>query len=884
MLCRVAGCSFKAVPGLSNHCPDCYEEHYGNPPPTTHQQWSQDNKPHPTWGGCAQGSRFDEQPPVKMLCRVAGCSFKAVPELNNYCPDCYEEHYGNPPPTTHQQWSQDDKPHPTWGGAPVKMLCRVAGCSFKAVPGLSNYCPDCYEEHYGNPPPTTHQQWSQDDKPHPTWGGAPVKMLCRVAGCSFKAVPGLYNYCPDCYEEHYGNPPPATHQQWSQDNKPDPTWGGGAQGSRFDEQPPVKMLCRVAGCSFKAVPGLYNYCPDCYEEHYGNPPPATHQQWSQDNKPDPTWGGGTQGSRFDEQPPVKMLCRVAGCSFKAVPGLSNYCPDCYEEHYGNPPPATHQQWSQDNKPDPTWGGGTQGSRFDEQPPVKMLCRVAGCSFKAVPGLYNYCPDCYEEHYGNPPPATHQQWSQDDKPHPTWGGGAQGSRFDEQLPVLCRVAGCSFKAELNNFCPDCYEECYGPAFESDQHPPQRPPKPAPRHRKAPLIDGSDTSSIQETNRLQKELRVLNETVTQKDNQVSLLRKENTELLDQIKQQQFTTQRYQGEKEQLQQDNEQLRQQKEQLQQDNKQLQQDNEQLRQQKEQVQQEKEQLRQQLQQQTGRNRQLQKRLDEQRNSQVVEFWKVPPQDVHVFKGEEDILGRGAWGYVAKGRFRGQRVAVKCLHQAILDPRNVERVHREIRTMAQVRHPNLMLFIAAVYEEGRAPMIVTELLNTNLRQAYQRVHITSSNKLSIFRDVSCALNYLHCHREPIIHRDVSAPNVLLEALANDTWKAKVSDFGSANLAALSHTLGEGAIIYSAPETIPQPYNLHALPLPQTPKIDVYSYGILLCEVAAGQFPDPERYSTLVREVQRAWPPMYSLIISCTKYHPNERPSMAQVLDELDRMP
>ena len=229
-----------------------------------------------------------------------------------------------------------------------------------------------------------------------------------------------------------------------------------------------------------------------------------------------------------------------------------------------------------------------------------------------------------------------------------GGGTQSTRFDK-VKMLRKVAGCSFKGvpELNNFCPDCYKEHYGPACESDQHPPQRPPKPAPRHRKPPLIDGSDTSSrsIQETNRLQMELRVLNETVTQKDNQVSLLRKENKELLDQIKQQQFTTQRHHQEKEQIQQ-----------------------------------EKEQLQQQLRRQTASNRQLQKRLDEElvRNSQVVEFWKVPPQDVHVFKGEEDILGRGAWGYVAKGRFRGQSVAVKCLHQAILDPRNVERVHREI--------------------------------------------------------------------------------------------------------------------------------------------------------------------------------------------------------------
>ena len=209
---------------------------------------------------------------------------------------------------------------------------------------------------------------------------------------------------------------------------------------------------------------------------------------------------------------------------------------------------------------------------------------------------------------------------------------------------------------------------------------------------------------------------------------------------------------------------------------------------------------------------------------QEVEFWQVSPEEVSI--REDEILGRGAWGYVAKETFRGTTVAVKRVYPEILRQTTMDRIRREIRTMAQIRHPNLVLFVAAVLNEQTGPMIVTELLDTSLRSAYQDNRV-GPNKRRIFGDISSALVYLHRQREPIIHRDVSSANVLLLSLPNNKWVAKLSDFGSANLARDATTPGEGAILYTAPEAYPQsPYSPQPPPQ-QTTKIDVYSFGVLV---------------------------------------------------------
>ena len=251
-------------------------------------------------------------------------------------------------------------------------------------------------------------------------------------------------------------------------------------------------------------------------------------------------------------------------------------------------------------------------------------------------------------------------------------------------------------------------------------------------------------------------------------------------------------------------------------------------------------------------------------------------------------IGVGAWGEVYSARFRGEDVAIKIAHRDILHQSTVDMLKREIEIMSSVQHPNLVRFIAAVVDDTverkvDTPIIVSELMDMNLRVAYEHKLDLSDSLISIFRDVAYALHYLHQHHEPIIHRDISAPNVLLKSLPGGSYRAKVSDFGSANLVKNSRTAGAGAIVYCAPEMFPS-VDISVPPQPQTTKVDVFSYGMLLLEVISKEMPTHQTRYFLLQKMERDWDVMHALILHCTKPSPSNRPAMADILNKLNSMP
>jgi len=85
-------------------------------------------------------------------------------------------------------------------------------------------------------------------------------------------------------------------------------------------------------------------------------------------------------------------------------------------------------------------------------------------------------------------------------------------------------------------------------------------------------------------------------------------------------------------------------------------------------------------------------------------------------------------------------------------------------------------------------------------------------------------------------------------------------------------------------TLPQkPFPNIQVPPPQSAKIDVYSYGVLVGELVTQELPDPAKRQEMAQQVQRQWPQIHPLVIAAIKYSPDNRPTMAYILEELKKL-
>ena len=168
-------------------------------------------------------------------------------------------------------------------------------------------------------------------------------------------------------------------------------------------------------------------------------------------------------------------------------------------------------------------------------------------------------------------------------------------------------------------------------------------------------------------------------------------------------------------------------------------------------------------------------------------------------------------------------------------------------------------------------MILTELMPTSLRKELEKSAMTCPQIIAIARDVASALNYIHLWKpDPIIHRDVSSANVLLEPSGGAQWKAKLHDFGSANVQRQTQTVIPGNPTYAAPEA-----------LSPNPAMDVFSFGILLVEMITRWQPSPVRFDREKQIQEMQWTSIKSLVERCTIRDPQSRPTTEKVLQDIN---
>ena len=235
-------------------------------------------------------------------------------------------------------------------------------------------------------------------------------------------------------------------------------------------------------------------------------------------------------------------------------------------------------------------------------------------------------------------------------------------------------------------------------------------------------------------------------------------------------------------------------------------------------------------------------------------------------------IGRGAWATVHETTFRGAMVAAKCLHQLITVPKTRQLFQREMEMALQCQHQNIVTFLGATLEGHQ--VILMELMDTNLRNAYEDGNIKDHQVLGIFCDIASALHFLHTRPDPVIHRDVSSANVLLKDCGNEKWLAKLGDLGSAKLQQYCTTPGPGALAYAAPEV--------ADPERHSTKMDVYSFGVLVVEVLTKTLPF-QNLNTLKGQVQQEFPQYHQLVTSCTNQQSSDRPTMYDVIGQLNKI-
>ena len=155
---------------------------------------------------------------------------------------------------------------------------------------------------------------------------------------------------------------------------------------------------------------------------------------------------------------------------------------------------------------------------------------------------------------------------------------------------------------------------------------------------------------------------------------------------------------------------------------------------------------------------------------------------------------------------------------------------RECVSLSKLRHPNVLQFIG-VHCGPAGPLdvtLVTEHVYMELDQYLQsHPNVDISIKLSVLFDVSCGLLYLHTRDPPIVHRSLTASNVVLTRdLTGKIADLRVSKVFDLEAQVLRHP---EVLIYMPPEVLARPPSCDV-------KMDVFSFGVLCLFVANQELP------------------------------------------------
>ncbi|NXP44736.1 CSK kinase, partial [Heliornis fulica] len=241
------------------------------------------------------------------------------------------------------------------------------------------------------------------------------------------------------------------------------------------------------------------------------------------------------------------------------------------------------------------------------------------------------------------------------------------------------------------------------------------------------------------------------------------------------------------------------------------------------------------------------------------------------------IIGKGEFGDVMLGDYRGNKVAVKC----IKNDATAQAFLAEASVMTQLRHSNLVQLLGVIVEEKSGLYIVTEYMAKGSLVDYLRSRgrsvLGADCLLKFSLDVCEAMEYLEANN--FVHRDLAARNVLV----SEDNIAKVSDFGLTKEASSTQDTGKLPVKWTAPEALREKKF--------STKSDVWSFGILLWEIYSfGRVPYPRiPLKDVVPRVEKGYKMdapdgcpavVYEVMKKCWTLDPGHRPSFHQLREQL----
>nr|WIL04574.1 serine-threonine/tyrosine kinase fused to nucleotidase [Cedratvirus duvanny] len=221
------------------------------------------------------------------------------------------------------------------------------------------------------------------------------------------------------------------------------------------------------------------------------------------------------------------------------------------------------------------------------------------------------------------------------------------------------------------------------------------------------------------------------------------------------------------------------------------------------------------------------------------EDWLIGLNELEI--GEN--LGSGGFGEVNKALWKGTEVAVKMLHEKnSLSNEKRKAFADEIRVMARLRHPNVVLFMAASNKPPRMFIVMEWMALGSLFDLLHNDLVPSIPPALVIRMMFQAAKGMHfLHSSDIIHGDFKSLNLLLDS----KWNVKVSDFG---LTKFKHSLKKtrnideavaGSVQWMSPESLnaagEENYDSE-INLAELTRSDVYSFGVVMWEVITRKAP------------------------------------------------